>query len=422
MDDTGPPAHAIMDEDVGAPTGGSSQVLLPPNESSADPLISRRNSRSASARPSETTTPQVELEAGPDAAPSPPAIVADDHQQDFTQEEVEDAAANALIPSGSAAQRRMTASKRQQDRLEAEAGSHRSSSPGAVQPDAPEPPAASGSRRSGGASGSRRLTERERQERDRERAEARSQDTRDNTPLPTSGRGQASGTYRKSHSSKDAAARRNAAAAAALAAQQDDAYTISSRRAGVSAARPSASQAALPLPEEVRMPTINLGTLPPAALHRYLLHYHLLAPQPLSNRQACQPFAQVDAPLPGLPVSPASEPSRKRKREAPLSAADDEIQDVSASTEDQELPRGTGEGFFDATMDDLDDDSIGLPQAEQLRDLSVWDGPDEAKERLARLAHSHWDRFPTVKEGETITNFMFAVRMKGKALKAVPPV
>ena len=57
----------------------------------------------------------------------------------------------------------------------------------------------------------------------------------------------------------------------------------------------------------------------------------------------------------------------------------------------------------------------GEPDAEELRGMSAFDGGTEQfRERLGRLATVHWDRSMTVKEGETIINFAYAVRMRSK--------
>lgn len=59
----------------------------------------------------------------------------------------------------------------------------------------------------------------------------------------------------------------------------------------------------------------------------------------------------------------------------------------------------------------------GDPEAEELRGMSAFDGGEEQfKERLGTLAKAHWDKITTVKEGETIINFAYAVRMRSECV------
>jgi hypothetical protein len=55
----------------------------------------------------------------------------------------------------------------------------------------------------------------------------------------------------------------------------------------------------------------------------------------------------------------------------------------------------------------------GEPDAEELRGMTAYDGGiEQFRERLGGLAKTHWDRTQTVKEGETIVNFAYAIRMR----------
>ena len=58
----------------------------------------------------------------------------------------------------------------------------------------------------------------------------------------------------------------------------------------------------------------------------------------------------------------------------------------------------------------------GEPDAEELRGMTAFDGgTGQFKEKLGKLATAHWDRSTTVKEGETIINFAYAVRMRSES-------
>lgn len=64
----------------------------------------------------------------------------------------------------------------------------------------------------------------------------------------------------------------------------------------------------------------------------------------------------------------------------------------------------------------------GEPDAEELRGMTAYDGGiEQFRDRLGSLAKTHWDKTQTVKEGETIVNFAYAIRMRSKILKSVPP-
>lgn len=57
----------------------------------------------------------------------------------------------------------------------------------------------------------------------------------------------------------------------------------------------------------------------------------------------------------------------------------------------------------------------GEPEAEEIRGMTAfYGGEDQVKDRLAGLAKQHWDKTTTVKEGETIINFAYAIRMRSE--------
>ncbi|GAA6063521.1 hypothetical protein JCM10212_004734, partial [Sporobolomyces blumeae] len=61
------------------------------------------------------------------------------------------------------------------------------------------------------------------------------------------------------------------------------------------------------------------------------------------------------------------------------------------------------------------------PKTPEFADLTAFDDPHRVVDRLAKRAAQHWDKRDSVKEGETLTNFMFSVRMRGQTLRATPP-
>ena len=65
----------------------------------------------------------------------------------------------------------------------------------------------------------------------------------------------------------------------------------------------------------------------------------------------------------------------------------------------------------------------GEPDAEELRGMTAYDGGiEQFRERLGSLAKTHWDRTQTVKEGETIVNFAYAIRMRSGSLPLSSPL
>jgi hypothetical protein len=53
------------------------------------------------------------------------------------------------------------------------------------------------------------------------------------------------------------------------------------------------------------------------------------------------------------------------------------------------------------------------PKMNEFANLTAYDAPQAVVERLAKKAKLHWDMRDSVKEGETLTNFIFALRMRG---------
>jgi len=60
------------------------------------------------------------------------------------------------------------------------------------------------------------------------------------------------------------------------------------------------------------------------------------------------------------------------------------------------------------------------PRTAEFAGLSAFDDPHRVTERLAMRATQHWDKRDSIKEAETLTNFMFSVRQRGRTLRATP--
>ena len=55
----------------------------------------------------------------------------------------------------------------------------------------------------------------------------------------------------------------------------------------------------------------------------------------------------------------------------------------------------------------------GEPDAQELRGMTAFEGGHEQfQDKIGALAKAHWDKYQTVKEGETIVNFAYAIRMR----------
>lgn len=130
---------------------------------------------------------------------------------------------------------------------------------------------------------------------------------------------------------------------------------------------------------------LDLSTLPPASLQRYLSRYNLLEPQgTISYHHAVFPVP----PLPATITSPLVGRTLAKARSTRV---------IGKKRKWQE------------------------PKTVEFADLTAYDDPKLVVERLARRAKSHWDKKEQVKEGETLTNFIFALRMRAHTLRATPP-
>lgn len=60
------------------------------------------------------------------------------------------------------------------------------------------------------------------------------------------------------------------------------------------------------------------------------------------------------------------------------------------------------------------------PKTPEFAGLSAFDDPQKVIDRLAARATAHWDKRDSLKEAETLTNFMFSVRNRDRKLRATP--
>ncbi|SGY19103.1 BQ5605_C014g07561 [Microbotryum silenes-dioicae] len=163
-------------------------------------------------------------------------------------------------------------------------------------------------------------------------------------------------------------------------------------------------------------PTLSLATLPPPALQRYLSRYGLLESHgSLSYHHAVFPVPPLPVVLPS-PLTGRQLSSRRLYRPVTTTtttggANPNANTTAMAMTEDQD---GT-------TLNPAKRPKWQEPKTAEFKGLSAYDDPVVVTNRLAAKAKEHWDKRESVKEGETLTNFMFALRMRAHTLRATPP-
>ncbi|BGP41960.1 hypothetical protein JCM10450v2_006037 [Rhodotorula kratochvilovae] len=162
-----------------------------------------------------------------------------------------------------------------------------------------------------------------------------------------------------------------------------------------------------------RQPILSLASLPPDAIQRYLSRYGLLEPQgSLSYHHAVFPVPALPRtlhpPLEGrqLAIRRARTtyvPAARNARLAPPAGGAEPV----APTPGSAAAAGTKRPWFE-------------PTTAEFAGLSAFDDPHRVTERLAARATQHWEKRDSIKEAETLTNFMFSVRQRGKTLRATP--
>ncbi|GAA5902926.1 uncharacterized protein JCM6883_007282 [Sporobolomyces salmoneus] len=147
-------------------------------------------------------------------------------------------------------------------------------------------------------------------------------------------------------------------------------------------------------------PIISFSALPTTALQRYLLRYGLLEPQgSLSYHHSVFPVP----PLPSTLYPPLEGRTLNTKNAQQTYVPARRIAHLPQRTRAEQEEEEEGE------RDWIE------PKTEEFAKLTAFDDPRLVVERLAKRATAHWDKRDSVKEGETLTNFMFSVRMRGES-------
>ncbi|KAK4706154.1 hypothetical protein P7C70_g53, partial [Phenoliferia sp. Uapishka_3] len=222
-----------------------------------------------------------------------------------------------------------------------------------------------------------------------------------------------------------------------------------SRTAAKAAANGRAAEAArtaqLKKDDNVHIPLLDLATLPPASLQRYLSRYGLLEPHgSLSYRHAVFPVP----PLPAHLIPPLTGRGLNKTRSKPAHTLRSYEDDGEVGGGRRARPHhgnrsgsgGSGSGSGTETGLKHNGGANGAttngrsngagrekkrvwqePKMQEFAELSAYDDPQLVVDRLAARAKEHWDKKDSVKEGETLTNFIFALRMRAHTLRATPP-
>ncbi|GAA5944664.1 hypothetical protein JCM3775_007568 [Rhodotorula graminis] len=182
-----------------------------------------------------------------------------------------------------------------------------------------------------------------------------------------------------------------------------------------------------------RQPILSLASLPPDAIQRYLSRYGLLEPQgSLSYHHAVFPVPalprDLHPPLDGrqLAIRRARTTYVPAARNARLNPTDPPPPPPrSTANPDQQPPLAPAPNLATSTTP-AQGAAAGTkrawvePRTAEFAGLSAFDDPHRVTERLAMRATQHWDKRDSIKEAETLTNFMFSVRQRGRTLRATP--
>ncbi|BGO93354.1 hypothetical protein NBRC10512_005520 [Rhodotorula toruloides] len=184
--------------------------------------------------------------------------------------------------------------------------------------------------------------------------------------------------------------------------------------------------------QQPRQPIISLASLPPEALQRYLSRYGLLEPQgSLSYYHAVFPVPPLPATL-YPPLDGRTLNFRRAKQTyipAVMNAKIAAAVAAAAGGEGGAVPEtGTTTDGTDPSSSAADSTPAARgtkrpwiePKTPEFAGLSAFDDPQKLIDRLAAKATAHWDKRDSLKEGETLTNFMFSVRNRDRKLRATP--
>lgn len=201
---------------------------------------------------------------------------------------------------------------------------------------------------------------------------------------------------------------RTAAKAAAIAA--------SLRAATVEALKLSGPNAGNTSNGSFHIPLLDLKTLPPEAIQRYLSRYGLLGE---GNGGGGGGLSYCCAVFPTPPLAEVlSSPLNVNRldseiivtrRSKPLDLLNHEFVDILPTT----TSLGSNSGGIGAGGSKKRSNEWFEPKMKEFKNVTAFDEQDIVVNRLAEKAKVHWDKRDAVKEGETLTNFMFALRMRG---------
>ncbi|GAA5956014.1 hypothetical protein JCM10213_006534 [Rhodosporidiobolus nylandii] len=174
--------------------------------------------------------------------------------------------------------------------------------------------------------------------------------------------------------------------------------------------------------QQQRVPILSLASLPPAALQRYLSRYGLLPPHSsLSYHHAVFPVPLLPATLhPPLDRDTRTLQFRTAKRTYVPAYRNARLA-ASTSAEEGAGAAGEGEGAEGEGKKAQGKKRKWVdPKTPEFAGLTAFDPPERVMERLAVRATAHWEKRDTIKEAETLTNFMFSCRSRGHTLRATP--
>ncbi|GAA5989276.1 hypothetical protein JCM11641_003859 [Rhodosporidiobolus odoratus] len=173
-----------------------------------------------------------------------------------------------------------------------------------------------------------------------------------------------------------------------------------------------------------RTPILSLASFPPAALQRYLSrygllppstslsYYHAVFPVPLLPAHLAPPLDRENRTLNYRTAKRTYVPARRNAKLASASdSAGEEQQAVEEGREGSSGAPGPAGGAGQGKKRKWVE-----PKTEEFRGLTGFDGRDKVLGRLAGRATAHWEKRDTIKEAETLTNFMFSCRFRAAVL------
>ena len=155
----------------------------------------------------------------------------------------------------------------------------------------------------------------------------------------------------------------------------------------------------------------------------YLLHYGLVDPGALSFHNAVFPVRTSYRHITNVAAasSSSSSQSQVQTQEPQLAhAAQADEQEAQDATTGENAERASKRQKTNPRRPPTCEWQWHPPPVPELGTVSALDEPASVRGRLVDRIRTHWDECETIKEGETLTNFLFAVRMRDKVLHATP--